>query len=369
MWVEFLECKNFRNYKNLSLKFDPRVNFFYGDNAQGKTNIIEALYLCSTSRSYKGAKDKELIFFGENEAHLRVFIRKKNISHKIDMHIRKNRSKGVAIDGFPIRKASELLGYLKIVLFSPEDLFIVKNGPSDRRRFIDRELCQIDPVYMNNIARYNRIINQRNKLLKDINKKRALEDTLDVWDEQLIDAGRKIICDRRKFLGMTTDLIGPIHKKLTGNKEEIILRYEPNVEEDFHKRLKEDREKDILYSQTNCGPHRDDFSIISNGIDLRRFGSQGQQRSAALSLKLSEIKMIKAMTKETPVLLLDDVFSELDIHRQEQLLSEINDIQNIMTGTGLDDFIKENIKIDRLFFVKEGIVRGKEEEIDGKRGI
>ena len=365
MWVESLECKNFRNYKKLSLKFDPGVNFLYGDNAQGKTNIIEGVYLCSTSRSYKGAKDKELIYFGEEEAHLRIFVRKKHISHKIDMHIRKNRSKGVAIDGFPIRKASELLGYLKIVLFSPEDLFIVKNGPSDRRRFIDRELCQIDPVYMKNVANYNRILNQRNKLLKDINKKNSLLATLDVWDEQLVEYGKKIVEDRKRFLNMTTDIMIPIHKKITGDHEEIYLKYEPNVEEDFFEKLKEAREKDIIYAQTSCGPHRDDFSIIANGIDLRRFGSQGQQRSAALSLKLSEIKMIKAQTNETPVLLLDDVFSELDSHRQEYLLSEMNETQNIMTGTGLDDLIKENIKIDRLFYVNDGSVSCREEDING----
>ncbi len=369
MWIESLECKNFRNYKNLSVKFDSGVNFLYGDNAQGKTNIIEAIYLCSTSRSYKGAKDNELIFFGENEAHLRICVRKKNISHKIDMHIRKNRSKGVAIDGFPIKKASELLGYLKIVLFSPEDLFIVKNGPSDRRRFIDRELCQIDPVYMKNISNYNKILNHRNSLLKDINKKSGLRGMLDVWDEQLVETGKKIVRDRRRFLDMTTEIMRPIHRKITGNHEEISLKYEPNAEEDFQKKIKEAREKDIIYAQTSCGPHRDDFSIIANGIDLRRFGSQGQQRSAALSLKLSEIRMIKEQTKETPVLLLDDVFSELDSHRQEYLLSEMNETQDIMTGTGIDDLIKENIKIDRLFFVSDGMVRHREEEINGQGRI
>ena len=366
MWIEALECKNFRNYKSLSIKFDSGVNFLYGDNAQGKTNILEAVYLCSTSRSYKSSKDRELIYFDENEAHLRLFVKKKYISHKIDVHISKNGSKGVAIDGFPIRKASELLGYLKLVLFSPEDLLIVKNGPSDRRRFIDRELCQIDGIYMKNLADYNKIINQRNKLLKDIYYKPKIKDTLDVWDEQLIDRGKKIISARREFLEKTTEIMRPIHQKITGNQEKILLRYEPSVTEgEFADRIYSSRERDIALFQTNIGPHRDDFSIISNDIDLRKFGSQGQQRSAALSIKLSEIKMIQQETNETPVLLLDDVFSELDMHRQEYLLSEIKGTQNILTGTGLDDFIRKNIKIDRLFYVSDGHVSSEEEDKNG----
>lgn len=357
MWIESLECKNFRNYKSLSMKFDEGVNFLYGDNAQGKTNILEAVYLCSTAMSYKGAKDKELIYFGEEEGHLRLNVKKNYISHRIDLHIRKNNSKGVAIDGFPIRRASELLGYLKLVLFSPEDLLIVKNGPSERRRFIDRELCQIDPLYMKNLANYNKIINQRNKLLKDISENGKLRDTLDVWDEQLISYGKKLISSRREFLKDVTQIMKVIHSQISGGTEEIELKYEPNVNDGvFGEQLFLSRERDIALAQTNRGPHRDDFSIVANGVDLRKFGSQGQQRSAALSLKLSEIKIIKEQTKETPVLLLDDVFSELDTHRQEYLLSEINGTQNILTGTGIDDFIRKNIKIDRLFLVSEGHV-------------
>ena len=366
MWIESLECKNFRNYKNLSIRFDPGVNFLYGDNAQGKTNLLEAIYLCSTSRSYKGSKNKELIFFGENEAHLRLIVKKKHVSHKIDLHIRKNDSKGVAIDRFPIKKASELLGYLKIVLFSPEDMLIVRNGPSDRRRFIDRELCQIDALYMRNLANYNKILNQRNRLLKDISYNNKLRDTLDVWDNQLVAAGRKIIVERKKFLDKLTEIMKPIHRKITGEYEDISLKYEPNVgEELLADQLFANRERDIALMQTSVGPHRDDFSILSNNIDLRKFGSQGQQRSAAISIKLSEINLIKKETGETPVLLLDDVFSELDIHRQEYLLTEISETQNILTGTGLDDFIKKHIKINRLFYVNDGHISCEEEELNG----
>ncbi len=357
MWIESLECKNFRNYKNASVDFAPGVNFLYGDNAQGKTNLLEAVYLCSTSKSHKGSKDRELIFFGEKEAHVRLTLQKKGVAHKIDLHIRTSKGKGVAINGFPIRKASELYGFLNVVVFSPEDLFIVKNGPSDRRRFIDRELCQISGLYMKTLSDYNKVLNQRNKLLKELPGKESLKDTLDVWDEQLVFYGKKVIKDRNRFLAEMTDTMKPLHSQLTGGKEKISLKYEPSVlETDFAEQLLVARERDCILQQTSVGPHRDDFSILVNDVNIRQFGSQGQQRSAALSLKLSEISMIKKVTGEMPVLLLDDVFSELDSHRQEYLLSEIKDTQTILTGTGLDDLITQNIKIDRLFYVKEGTV-------------
>ncbi len=357
MWIESLECKNFRNYKNLSVHFDSGVNFLYGDNAQGKTNILEAVYIASTSKSHKSIKDRELILFGENESHIRVVLKKKDVSHKIDFHIRKNNTKGVAINGFPIKKASELYGFLNVVLFSPEDLFIVKNGPSDRRRFIDRELCQINHIYLKNLSDYNRVLNQRNKLLKDISANELLKSTLDVWDEQLLNYGKKIIADRTQFLKNLTEIMKVIHGRLTGDAEDIVLKYEPSAyESEFENQILMSRERDLVLGQTTVGPHRDDFSIMVNGINIRKFGSQGQQRSAALSLKLSEIKMIEQETNDKPVLLLDDVFSELDSHRQEYLLSEINSTQTILTGTGLDDLVKENIKIDRLFEVKNGNV-------------
>ena len=357
MWIESIECKNFRNYQNVSVFFDPGVNFLYGDNAQGKTNLLEAVSICSTSRSYRSSKDKELIRFGEAEAHIRLVLRKREQLHKIDFHIRKNSSKGVAIDGFPIRKASELFGLLNLVFFSPEDLFIVRNGPNERRRFIDRELCQISALYMSSLSNYNKVLNQRNKLLKTISANEALKSTLDVWDAQLLRYGKKVIQERTAFLKEMTQVMRPVHAKLTGNTEDILLKYEPSIYEDeFEDQLFLARERDVILQQTTVGPHRDDFSILVNGVNLRKYGSQGQVRSAALSLKLSEIKMIEKNVGEKPVLLLDDVFSELDSKRQQYLLGEIKNTQTIMTGTGLDDLIKENIKIDRLYYVKNGTV-------------
>lgn len=357
MWIEALECKNFRNYEGANVSFAPGINFLYGDNAQGKTNLLEAIYICSTSRSHKGSKGRDMIRFGEEEAHIRLRVNRKNGGNQIDFHIRKNNAKGVALNGFPIRKAADLLGFLNVVLFSPEDLLIVKEGPAERRRFIDRELCQISAVYMKNLSDYNKVLDQRSKLLKEISFRSGLKDTLDVWDAQLISYGKKIIRQRSDFLREMTGIIKEIHSTLTGNREEIVLRYDPGVSEnDFENALFLARDRDLALQQTTVGPHRDDFSILVNDVNIRKFGSQGQQRSAALSLKLSEISMIREKTGEDPVLLLDDVFSELDSHRQEYLLSEIKDIQTILTGTGLDDLIKKNIQIDRLFYVKEGTV-------------
>ncbi len=357
MWIESLECKNFRNYKNLEVYFDKGLNFLYGDNAQGKTNIIEAIYICSASRSHKGSKDKELICFGEDEAHIRLKLNKKYVTHKIDFHLRKNNTKGIAINGFPIKKASELFGLLNVVVFSPEDLFIVKNGPSERRKFIDRELCRVSPLYLKNLTEYMRVLNQRNKLLKDIIANPGLISTLDVWDEQFVSYGIKLIRERRNFLKNITSIMQPIHSNISGSSEEIILKYEPSINEnEFAEGVFLARQRDMGLMQTTIGPHRDDFSILVNDVNIRKFGSQGQQRSAALSLKLSEIQMIKGASGDDPVLLLDDVFSELDSHRQEFLLSEIKKTQTILTGTGLDDLVRENIKIDKLFYIKSGTV-------------
>ena len=186
MIVKQMELHNFRNYKSLCLPFSEQVNIFYGDNAQGKTNILESIYVCSTTKSHKGSKDKEMIRFGEEEGHIRMTFEKKGIPHRIDMHLKKNKTKGVAIDGIPIRKSSELFGMMNIVFFSPEDLSMIKNGPGERRRFIDMELCQLDSFYLYNLNNYNKIVNQRNKLLKDIYTNYSLKDTLDIWDSQLI---------------------------------------------------------------------------------------------------------------------------------------------------------------------------------------
>ena len=363
MIIKSIELTNFRNYDSLSLEFDKGTNILYGDNAQGKTNVLEAIYLSSITKSHKGSKDQDIIKFGENEAHLRTYIEKDEDVYKVDMHLRKSGSKIIAVNGQKLKKAAGLLGLLNVVFFSPEDLSIIKNGPSERRRFIDMELCQLDSFYLYNLNNYNKIVNQRNKLLKDIYTNYSLKDTLDIWDSQLISYGSKIIERRVAFVNQLNEIIYDIHKKLSGDKEEILIKYEPNVLiEYFENKLKQNQEKDIKLKMTTVGPHRDDICIDVNGIDIRKFGSQGQQRTAALSLKLSEIELVKKITKDTPVLLLDDVLSELDSNRHRYLLDSIGNIQTIITCTGLDDFVNDRFEINKVFKVSNGKVVGGSDE-------
>lgn len=357
MILKSVALNHFRNYSDLSLEFDKGTNILYGDNAQGKTNVLESVYVSGTTRSHKGSKDRELIQFGEEEAHIRTVVEKKEKIYQIDMHIKKSRSKGIAINKIPIKRAAELFGILNIVFFSPEDLNIIKNGPSERRRFLDVELCQLDKIYLFHLTNYNRILNQRNKLLKDINFMPELKDTLPVWDMQLIDYGKKIIASRKKFVNRLNEIVYGIHKKISGDREELILRYEPDAEEEkLEEELMKNQERDLKLGMTSVGPHRDDMCFLIRDIDIRRFGSQGQQRSCALSLKLSEIELVKESIQETPVLILDDVLSELDSSRQNFLLNSIHDIQTIITCTGLDEFVKNRFEINKVFKVVNGTV-------------
>ena len=360
MIIKTLELADFRNYETLNISFDKGTNILFGDNAQGKTNILEAIYISATTKSHKGSKDKEIIHFDKEEAHIRTYLEKEDVEYRVDMHLHKNKSKGIAIDGQKIKKAADLLGLLNVVFFSPEDLSIIKNGPAERRRFADIELCQLDSFYLYNLNNYNKIINQRNKLLKDMYFNQNLKETLNIWDSQLVSYGSKIIERREAFADQLCEIIGDIHKKLSGGKEDLIVKYEPDVRiDDFESRMKENQEKDIRFKLTSTGPHRDDFSFIVNGIDIRKYGSQGQQRTAALSLKLSEIELVKKMTKDTPLLLLDDVLSELDSNRQNYLLNSIGDIQTIITCTGLDEFINNRFKINRVYNITNGIAEMK----------
>lgn len=355
MIIKSLDLADFRNYSYLNINFSDKVNILYGDNAQGKTNILEAIYLISTTKSHKGSKDKDIINFEKEEAHIRTYIEKDNIPTRVDMHLRKSKTKGIAIDGKKIKKATELLGLLNVVFFSPEDLSIIKNGPAERRRFVDMELCQLDQFYLYNLNSYLKIINQRNKLLKDLYFNPELKETLNIWDAQLVSFGSKIIERRILFVEQLNEIIKDIHYKLSGGKEEIKIVYEPDVSmEEFYKKLEDSKDKDIKTKQTNVGPHRDDFSFMVNGIDIRKFGSQGQQRTAALSLKLSEIEIVKKITGDKPVLLLDDVLSELDSNRQNYLLKSIGDIQTIITCTGLDDFVNNQFEINKVFKIENG---------------
>jgi DNA replication and repair protein RecF len=357
MFIKSLELKNYRNYEKLHMDFDSGTNILYGDNAQGKTNILESIYVCATSKSHRGSKDREIIRFDREESHIKLFVDKKSVETRIDMHLKKNKTKGIAIGGLPIRKASELFGNINVVFFSPEDLNIIKNGPSERRRFLDLELCQLDRVYTANLVAYNKVLNQRNRLLKELPFRPEYEDTLPVWDEQLVKYGQELMSIREQFICELNEIIRGSHERLTGGKEDLVISYEPDVEkENFSELLLLSREKDRKNKVTARGPHRDDILFLVNGVDIRKFGSQGQQRSAALSLKLSEIDMIKKQVKDSPVLLLDDVLSELDTGRQDHLLESIEEIQTIITCTGLEDFVNRHFSANQVFQVIDGKV-------------
>lgn len=359
MIIESIDLKNYRNYEILNMNFNPQTNIIYGDNAQGKTNILESLYVCATSRSHKGSKDREIIQFEKDEAHLKMRVKKHCISYRIDMHLKKNKTKGIAVNGIPIKRAIDLFGIINIVFFSPEDLNIIKNGPSERRKFMDMELSQLDKIYLNSLVQYNKVLNQRNKLLKDLYFKTSEEklSTLDIWDLQLVKYGSEVISGRINFINKMNLIVSRIHEKLSGGREKLQMIYNPCVEADsFYDSVTRSRDRDIRFRTTNFGPHKDDIIFLINGNDVRKYGSQGQQRTAALSLKLSEIELVKTIIKDTPVLLLDDVLSELDSNRQQFLLDSIGDIQTVITCTGLDEFINNQFDVHKIFKVVNGVV-------------
>ena len=359
MIIESVDLQNYRNYEFLNMTFDNKINIIYGDNAQGKTNILESLYVCATSKSHRGSKDKDIIRFGNDEAHIKVMVKKHGMNYRIDMHLKKNKTKGIAVNGIPIRRAVELFGIINIIIFSPEDMNIIKNGPSERRRFMDMELSQLDKIYLSNLVNYNKVVVQRNKLLKQLqfSGDSGLVDMLDVWDMQLVRYGSEIIKRRMDFIDNINSIIRPIHSKLSGNKEILNLRYIPcTTTDNFKDEVIRSRERDIKFKMTNVGPHKDDVAFFINDKDVRKYGSQGQQRTCALSLKLAEIEFVKKVINDTPVLLLDDVLSELDANRQNFLLDSIGDIQTIITCTGLDEFVNNRFSINRIFKVVNGVV-------------
>lgn len=357
MKVDRIELSNFRNYESLRADFSSNVNILYGDNAAGKTNILEAIYLCSTTKSQRAGKERELIRFGCDEAHLRMHISSGDISHRIDMQLNAVKTKGVAIDSIPMKRAADLYGMVNIISFSPDDLSMIKNGPADRRRFLDMELCQLDKSYLYNLSCYNKVLAQRNNLLKQINDNRELLSTLDIWDKKLAEHGMYIIDRRNDFTEKLCEIAYPIHKSITGDREELKILYVPNCS---GKKLEEDiflsHDRDIYTMMTNVGPHRDDLEFEINGQNARKYGSQGQQRTVALCMKLAEIELVKKVTGSSPVLLLDDVLSELDRNRQRELLNYTDGIQTFITCTGLEEFVTQRMGINKVFKVTNNML-------------
>ena len=373
MYITKLRVKNYRNFNEEEIIFDPNINIIYGNNAEGKTNLLEAIFLCATSKSHRNSKDIEIINFDNKESHIKVFFYNeinKNKEQTIDIQLNSDIKKGIALNGIKIDKISEFLGTLNAVIFAPEDLNIIKEGPAIRRKFIDMELCQIDKVYVSNLSNYNKVLNQRNAVLKDIigatgNNKNELISFLDTYNDQLINFGIEVIIKRFNNIRDLAEKIKDIYYKISGEKEKLIIDYEnefigscidglcdpEEIKKIYKKRLAETKEIDIKNGFTSIGPQRDDISFIVEKNDLRKFGSQGQKKAAAISLKLSELLIIKEKKGDTPILLLDDVFSELDEERQKKLIENINGIQTIITCTGMKRNIYDLLKPNKIFQV------------------
>lgn len=342
MYISRLLAKGYRNLKAVDISLGKGVNILYGNNAQGKTNILEAMYICATGRSHRTHNDRELIAFGGEDAHVQAYIAEGSRTDKIDLHIKKNEKKGIAVNNIPISRLIELYGILHIVMFSPEDLKLVKSSPADRRRFMDMELCQLSRVYYYNVQQYHKIMKQRNNLLKSIQGNKALSDTLFIWDEQLVDYGNKVINVRNEFITKLHIISEKIHHEITGTDENLAVKYSPSVQSsEFEQKLRKNHDRDIFLGSTGCGPHKDELNFYINDINVKEYGSQGQQRCAALALKLAEIELIRTEKGRQPVLLLDDVLSELDTRRQSFLVDSIKDIQTVITCTGIDDILKK----------------------------
>lgn len=357
MYIKKIQMLNYRNYKSLNIDLGKNVNVFMGDNAQGKTNILEAIYYCAFAKSHRTSKDKELINWNEDKAYISVLVGKDRLDKTIDINILKDGKKAIRINKIKASKIGELFGNFNVVMFSPEDLRIIKDSPSIRRKFIDMELCQLNSKYYYNLVQYNKVLNERNIILKN---KKIDKNIIDIYDIQLANFGNNIIKERLYYIDKLNLYGSNIHKEISSGKENIEFKYIStvkdfeNIEDNFYTLLKKNREKDIDKGITSIGPHRDDFTVFINGIDAKSFGSQGQQRSAVLTMKFSSLKIIKELTSEYPVLLLDDVLSELDFNRKRYILSTIGDIQTIITCTGIEDLTSYLDKKSKVFKVKDG---------------
>lgn len=364
MYFKSIKLTDFRNYKALDIDLDPGLNLFLGKNAQGKTNLLEALFIMSLGKSFKTNKDRDMIAFGADFARaVCVVVNKETDSEtEIDISFFEN-GKRIKLDGVNILRSADLLENVYVVVFFPDDLKIVKDGPENRRRFIDRELCQIKPVYYSDLGNYKKVLKQKNVLLRQNNKDR---DLYAVFDEALSDYGVRIIEERERFVSRLNAISGNIHFKISNGLENINISYETDFsggndfsekKEEYLKLLKENFEKDVFRGYTGFGPHKDDLKIEINGIDIRQFGSQGQQRTAALSMKLAEIELIKQETGQKAVLLLDDVLSELDRERQRFLIEGMKDVQLFISATEIEKELMDMLPAGSVYSVEAGNVK------------
>ncbi len=369
MIVKSIKLKNFRNFSELNIDLNNILNIFIGDNGQGKTNLLESIYLCSIGKTFKLNSENDLIKFGQNSFEVEILINKENgsniVSKVINITYVKNQKRIVKINGVKLKKNSELIGLLNNVIFTPDDLKIIKGSPIERRKFINIDISQIKPKYKYLLKNYKKVITGRNNILKDITNN-SNRDVLSIWNDYLIDIGSEIIFYRKEYIKNLKYYAALIYANISDNKENFELLYKcdiGNVEnlskneikEIFREKINKSIENEIFRKNSLYGPHKDDIIIKINDKDFKYFGSQGQQRSAVLAIKLAEIEIIKNEIGEYPILLLDDVLSELDNKRKNFLINYIKNIQTIITSTDdndLKDLVKNNDK--KIFHICEG---------------
>ncbi len=354
MLITELELQNFRNYEKQKIEFNQNINVFYGDNAQGKTNIIEAIFISAFGKSFRTSKEKEIIKY--NEDFLNINLKYKNKDRDGSIKIQIADKKNILVNGLKIKKLSELLGNINIVLFTPDDINILKNGPAQRRRFLDMMIGQIRPNYVYNLNMYLKVLEQRNNYLKQLRNTNENNELLDIWDEKIAQYANKICLYRLEFINKIKDKISNIHKNITENKEEIKIEYLTDCidEKELLEQIKNRRKVDIIKGYTTKGIHRDDFNIYINDNLVNVYGSQGQHRTAVLSLKMCELEIIKEEIGESPILLLDDFMSELDAKRRSNFLKNIGNTQVIITCT---DEIRDCMNNQYAFYVNDGKIK------------
>ncbi|MDR7854960.1 DNA replication/repair protein RecF [Tissierella sp.] len=361
--VESIRLINFRNYYNLFVDLNNKTNIFIGKNAQGKTNLLEAIYICATGRSFRTNKDREIINFNKNEAYIGAQMNIDRFERFVEIKMEREKTKRIRINKNELKNYKELSSGLNVVIFSPDNLKLVKDGPGERRNFLDMEISQIKPVYNYNISRYNKVLFQRNNLLRTKKFQKNINSLLEIFDIQLSKIGTDIILERKYYIDELSKIANNVHNKITLSNEDLELKYISNIEildnkqemeKKYFEKLTKNVYNDMESNSTQFGPHRDDILMTINNKDVKTFGSQGQQRTVVLSIKLSEVELIKRHRGMYPVLLLDDVFSELDEERRKYLIKSFREMQTIITVTDAID-LKEMNNIEKsVFYVENG---------------
>lgn len=356
MKIESLVLKNYRNYQSQKINFSEGLNVLVGKNAQGKTNILEAIFFAVIGKSFKTSKEKEVVLWNKGSAYVKANFNKLYRDVSIELIFSDKSKKTVKVDGIAIHRIGELIGNANAVFFSPDELKLVKDSPEERRRFMNIDISQTNKKYFYLLGRYEKILANRNKLLKTSKDIKVVKDTIDIWNRALCDCAKKIALERKKFIEELSPYARMAHSYISNGGEELIIKYSgltddiENYDTIMMKTLQKNIEKDFKLGYTSVGPHRDDIDIYLNGVEVKAFGSQGQQRTVALSLKLAELEIIKNRIGEEPILLLDDVFSELDGERRKRLLKFTSKTQTILTCT---DFEEKNVNV-KILHIENG---------------